>query len=189
MANIDLESLFERDHNIEVDNMEDVYEVDIDNINKESNAIAASQINNLLYLYNNKEFTDQHPNFKKRVESEIESLRKQIKITMINEQALDNLSRIIAGNPSNASLYAALDRLESKIIQADKEIKTIINEFNRMCTAYQTEINFAVAEQDSNNETNNSDKDGITSRGTKAFIEAMDQYELELFEDSDDSSN
>ena len=106
---------------LDVDNLEDVYTIDTDKIESESSIIAASQVSNLLSLYNNKEFCDQHPAFKKRVDSEIESLRKCYKITRYNEELLDHLVTTIANNPSNASLYAAADRLESRIIQADTQ--------------------------------------------------------------------
>lgn len=158
---------------LDVDNLEDVYTIDTDKIESESSIIAASQVSNLLSLYNNKEFCDQHPAFKKRVDSEIESLRKCYKITRYNEELLDHLVTTIANNPSNASLYAAADRLESRIIQADKEIKLILNEFNKLCTNYQTEINFSNNANDDINTVHEEQDGGATSRGSKAFIESM----------------
>lgn len=166
----ELDDLLNDEKLFDVDGVEDVYTIDIDLIEKESGILAASQVSNLLALYNNKEFCDQHPAFKKRVDSEIESLRKLYKITKYNESMLDHLITTISNNPSNASLYAAADRLESKIMQADKEIKLILNEFNKLCTTYQTEINFSDNQPSS---TSSTDSTSVTTRGTKAFIDEI----------------
>lgn len=166
----ELDDLLSDEKLFDVDGVEDIYTIDIDLIEKESGILAASQVSNLLTLYNNKEFCDQHPAFKKRVDSEIESLRKLYKITKYNESMLDHLITTISNNPSNASLYAATDRLESKIMQADKEIKLILNEFNKLCTTYQTEINFSDNQPSSPGSVEST---SVTARGTKAFIDEI----------------
>lgn len=170
----ELDDLLSDERLFDVDGVEDVYTIDIDLIEKESGILAASQVSNLLTLYHNRDFCDQHPAFKKRVDSEIESLRKLYKITKYNESLLDHLITTISNNPSNASLYAAADRLESKIMQADKEIKLILNEFNKLCTTYQTEINFSDQSSEMTSSTNT-----MVTRGTKAFIDAINAEEKE----------
>ena len=130
------------DDGFDIDGMEDVYDIDVEKIGKDANIIATGVVNNLLKMYKNKDFTDSHPEWKKRVDAEIESLRKLYKMTNINETLMDHLATAIASQPNNASLYTAMTRIQDKMMDFDKEIREILNEFNTLITSYQTEIDF-----------------------------------------------
>ena len=164
---------------VPVDDMEDVYEVDIDLITKDASTLAASNVQNLLRLYNNKQFTDEHPDFKRRIDTEIESLRKLYKMASVNEQVHDHLVTSISKNPGNASLYMALDRIQGKMLSVDKQIRDQISNFNKIITGYQMELNFAENDRSSDGDgTTTEREDGsIISRGRKAFIEEMKNKE------------
>lgn len=158
-----------------IDDIEDVYEVDIDLIGQDATTLAASNIQNLLRLYNNKEFTDEHPDFKRRIDTEIESLRKLYKMAKVNEQVHDHLVQSIAKNPGNASLYMALDRMQGKILLVDKQIRDQIGSFNKIITGYQMELNFQSDNglDNSDSQTSEMSDGSVMSRGNKAFIEEM----------------
>lgn len=160
---------------LEVDDLEDVYEIDIDLIAKDANTLAASNVQNLLRLYNNKQFTDEHPDFKRRIDTEIESLRKLYKMAKVNEEVHDHLVHAIAKKPSNASLYMSLDRVQGKILAIDAKIREQIATFNKIITGFQMELNFA-QDNDLTGDPNQSSEleDGsVLSRGGKAFVEQM----------------
>lgn len=173
-----------------VDDLEDVYEIDIDLIAKDANILASSNVQNLLRLYNNKQFTDEHPDFKRRIDTEIESLRKLYKLAKVNEEVHDHLVQAIAKKPSNASLYLSLDRVQGKILTIDKQIRDQIASFNKIITGYQMELNFA-QDNDLNNNPNQTAEleDGsVLSRGGKAFVEQMkanDEKESEEIDPND----
>jgi hypothetical protein len=159
---------------IGIDDLEDIYEIDIDNIGKNADIDATSNVQNLLRLYNNKEFTDEHPDFKRRIDTEVDSLRMLYKMARINEVVHDHLITAISKNPGNASLYMALDRIQGKVLAVDKQIREQISSFNKIITGYQMELNFA---QDNglteNTGTSKMDDGSVLSRGSKAFIEQM----------------
>lgn len=159
---------------VDVDDMEDMYEIDTENINGEANTLATSNIQNLLRLYNNKEFTDEHPDFKRRIDTEIESLRTLYKMKKINEVVHDHLVGSIAKHPGNASLYMALDRMQGKMLSIDKQIREQIAGFNKIITGYQMELNFA-QDNDLGGDSSTAELDdgSVMSRGNKAFIEEM----------------
>lgn len=158
-----------------VDDLEDVYEIDTEHIGGEANTLAASNVQNLLRLYNNKEFTDEHPDFKRRIDTEIESFRKLYKMAKINEVVHDHLVNSIAKNPGNASLYMALDRLQGKMLSVDAKIREQITNFNKIITGYQMELNFQHDNDLNGGDSNASELDdgSILSRGNRAFIEQM----------------
>ena len=159
---------------VDLDDLEDVYNIDIDVIGKDANILATSNIQNLLRLYNNKEFTDEHPDFKRRIDTEIESLRMLYKMKHINEEVHDHLVNSIAKHPGNASLYMALDRMQGKMLSIDKQIREQIADFNKIITGYQMELNFARDNDlDKGGNTSELEDGSVMSRGNKSFIEQM----------------
>lgn len=157
-----------------IDDLEDIYEINIELIGKDANTLAASNVQNLLRLYNNKQFTDEHPDFKRRIDTEIESLRMLYKMKHINEEVHDHLVNSIAKHPGNASLYMALDRMQGKMLSIDRQIRDQIAGFNKIITGYQMELNFA-QDNDLGGESSTAELDdgSVMSRGNKAFIEEM----------------
>ena len=176
---------------VDLDDLEDVYNIDIDVIGKDANTLAASNIQNLLRLYNNKEFTDEHPDFKRRIDTEIESLRMLYKMKHINEEVHDHLVNSIAKHPGNASLYMALDRMQGKMLSIDKQIREQIADFNKIITGYQMELNFARDNDlDKGGNTSELEDGSVMSRGNKSFIEQMRaDYEQETSDNSLDPEN
>lgn len=158
-----------------VDDLEDVYEVDLDVISQDANTLAASNVQNLLRLYNNREFAEEHPDFKRRIDTEIESLRKLYKMAKVNEEVHDHLVHSISRNPGNASLYMALDRIQGKMLSVDKQIRDQIANFNKIITGYQMELNFARDNELNSSDSNASELDdgSVLARGGKAFVEQM----------------
>lgn len=176
-----LHDLFEDDSSlglpagVGVDDMTElIYDIDLEGIGNEANTLASSNVQNLLRLYNNKEFTDNHPDFKRRIDTEIDSLRKLYKMAKVNEIVHDHLVLAITKNPGNASLYRAMDAVQGKMLSVDTKIREQISNFNKIITGYQLELNFSQENNiggDSN--TNELDDGSIMSRGNKAFIEQM----------------
>jgi hypothetical protein len=155
----------------------DIIDIDIDGIGEESAKIAADMVENLSSFYYNEEFMAKHPQFKKRVENDIESLRVLIKMRKTDEEAHDILIKAIAGNSSNASLYRSLSEMQKTIISITTKISDIVAGLNTLMKGYQLELNF-----EEENQSNQSDdiqqapaqtQQFNTSRGTKEFIERM----------------
>ena len=170
----------------QTDNMEDIYTLDMDLISNESNIMASSLISSLLRLYNNKTFVDEHPDFKKRIDTEIESLKRMYKLIKTDEEVHDHLAQSIAKNPGNASLYMSLTKLQEKIIQLDDSIKKTLDGLNKLCQNFQMELNFEATRKEADPE-NTHDETGIVTRGNKVFIDMMNAEEdsLDLFKEPD----
>jgi len=166
-----MEGLF-GDGGLPVDGMEDVYTIDTDLIANESNIMATSLISSVLRLYNNKDFVDEHPDFKKRIDTEIESLKRMYKMIKTDEIVHDHLVQAISKNPGNASLYMSMTKLQEKISSLDGDIKRILDGLNKICNNYQMELNFEQTRKASENE-NSYDETGVVTRGNKAFIDMM----------------
>lgn len=167
---------------LNIDGMEEVYTIDLENIDIDAGVMATGKINNLLRLYNDKDFVEQNPEFKKRIDNEIDTLRRLIKLAKTNEVIHDNLAKAISHNPNNASLYMALARLQGNIMSIQTQINTTMNDFTKLCKSYQTEMNFDRPVDDAPKSTEN----GTITRGRKAFIETMKKEAVEPTEEAEE---
>jgi hypothetical protein len=152
-------------------------DIDLESINESAKTDAVSLIDNLSKLYYDEDFMKRNPTFKKRVDTDLESLRILFKMRKTDEETHDILIKAIAGNSGNASLYKSLTELQKTIISITTKICDIIDGLNNLMKGYQIEL------------MNNSEDDGIkedpdddfdptsTCRGTKFFIEQMNKME------------
>ena len=161
-----------KDSNEILDGLE-VVNIDIDAIGEEAGKKAKILIEDLAKFYYDEEFLKSNPNFRKRVDNDMESLRMLLKMRSADEVTHDILIKAIAANSGNASLYRSLTQVQTTILQITTKIETIVNNLTTMMKGYQLELNFkAEQEQASNNENIESNVTG-PQRGSKAFIEKM----------------
>jgi hypothetical protein len=178
----DISELFE-DNDIEVDGIQ-LVEIDLDGINAEAKADAVALIDNLSKFYYDEDFMRRNPTFKKRVDTDLESLRILFKMRRADEEAHDLLIKAITGNSGNASLYKSLTEMQKTIISITSKIGDIIEGLNALMKGYQLELNF-----DDNKEEESvqdvTDNSSITHRGSKEFIQHMAHVaeQGDLFED------
>lgn len=152
---------------------EEIEPIDMDEIDKSSENNAKTIIENILELYYNKEFAEQNPRLKKRIETELESLRILIKIRKADEAAHDIIIKAISQKPSNASLYKSLTEVQKTVISVTTKIDECLKGLQTLLKNYQLELNFKEDENTDNNEEEESQNNSNTYRGTKNFIEQM----------------
>lgn len=170
-----LNDLFGGGEDLPIDGQtDDFYVLDMDEIGRDANIMATSMISSVLRLYNNKDFVEDHPDFKKRIDTEIESLKKLYKMAQTNEIVHDHLAQAISKNSSNASLYMALDKVQARIMTVDHSIREILDGLNKICNNYQMELNFEAVKKG-----DDPDEDGMAVRGGKAFIDMMNMPDEE----------
>lgn len=171
--------LFEKD-----DLVEDVV-IDIDGIGSTSEMDARDMVDNLSKFYYDEEFMRKNPNVKKRIDSELESLRVLIKMRKADEAVHDAIIKAISANNSNASLYRSLAEIQKTILSITSKMNDIVSGLNNMLKGFQLELNFEEKTNDETTEESISNK--TTHRGTKEFINQMlNPKEERLFEDEMD---
>ena len=162
-----------------IDSLE-VVNIDIEGISSEAEGKAKTLIEDLAKFYYDEEFLKSNPNFRRRVDNDMESLRMLLKMRAADEVTHDVLIKAIAANSGNASLYGSLTRVQATILQITTKIENIVNNLTNMIKGYQLELNFKYE-----NEMNKEDDGEIESiedisnahRGSKAFIEQMKKIE------------
>jgi hypothetical protein len=167
-----------------IDGMQ-LVDIDLEGIDQSSKEDAITLIENLSRFYYDKDFMQRNPNFKKRVDADLESLRILIKMRKSDEIAHDNLMKAIANNSSNASLYRSLAEIQKTILSITSKMGDIITGLNNMMKNYQLELNFS--EQENVNQDISPSND--TYRGSKEFINMMNNQSKEselLFESEEE---
>lgn len=149
----------------------DIVQIDLEGIGNESKQTATDMINNLTKLYHNEDFMAKHPDFKKRIDAELESLRVLIKMRKADEVIQDTLVKSISANSGNASLYRALSEIQKTILAITTKIEDVVKSLNGMMKGFQLEFEFPQKEQDENSEEIITDN-GVF-RGSKDFISQM----------------
>lgn len=163
-----MDNIFEDDDlNIDIDGLQ-LVDIDIDGIDEASKQAAEEMVNNLSKFYYNEEFMKNNPNFKKRVDTELESLRILIKMRKTDEVVLDVLIKAISGNSNNASLYRSLTEIQKTILSITTKMNDVIVNLNNLMKGYQLEIDF-----DKDDESETLSETGTQHRGSKSFIEMM----------------
>lgn len=155
----------------------DVVNIDIEEIGKTADVKAKLLIEDLAKFYYDEEFLKSNPNFRKRVDNDIESLRMLLKMRSADEVTHDVLIKAISANSGNASLYKALTTVQTTILQITTKIETIVNNLTSMIKGYQLELNFKAEQQLNNSNEDNEEEVLNTHRGSKSFIEQMNRLE------------
>lgn len=163
-----------------IDGLE-VVNIPIEDISTEAEGKAKSLIEDLAKFYYDDEFLKANPNFRKRVDNDMESLRMLLKMRAADEVTHDVLIKAIAANSSNASLYRSLTTVQTTILQITTKIENIVNNLTTLIKGYQLELNFKYENEIANNESNDTtetiEDSPTTHRGSKAFIEQMQRIE------------
>lgn len=174
----DLNNIFDNDSDV-IDGI-DIVNIDIDAIGDEAEGKAKTLIEDLAKFYYDEDFLKANPNFRKRVDNDLESLRMLLKMRAADEVTHDVLINAIAANSSNASLYRALTNVQTTILQITTKIETIVNNLTTMIKGYQLELNFKLEQEQLRAEEEEEvtiDNVSTQHRGSKSFIELMSKIE------------
>lgn len=175
----ELEDIFAKNDDT-IDGLE-VVNIPIEEIGEEAEGRAKTMIEDLTKFYYDEEFLKSNPNFRKRVDNDMESLRMLLKMRAADEVTHDVLIKAIAGNSGNASLYRALTTVQSTILSITTKIEGIVNNLTSMIKNYQLELNFKQEQEELNKdidtEPSSIEDSPTTHRGSKAFIEQMSKIE------------
>lgn len=181
LFNINEESIFSPDEDT-IDGL-DVVNIPIEDISKGADEKAQSLIADLTEFYYNDEFLKKNPNFKKRVDNDLESLRMLLKMRAADEVTHDVIIKAIAANSSNASLYTSLTKIQTTILQITTKIETIVNNLTNLIKGYQMELNFMAEQElestefDDNDEEIDAENINSAHRGSKSFIAMMNRID------------
>lgn len=148
-------------------------EIDTEGLNAESIALAQSIVDNFCKDESTIELLNVQPKLKKQIDAAIESLRLLIKMRKADEITHDMIVKAIGQNCTNASLYGALSRQQTQLINIQKQMDDTISKLQALLKSYQLELNFS--------QPNNSSDFDMTNvnNSTKDLLKQIEQEEKE----------
>jgi hypothetical protein len=160
----------------------EVAHIDLDTIGNNAVERAKSMVENLTSFYYDEEFIKKNPEFKNRVDNQVEHLRILLKMRDTDEELHDMLIKSIMAKPTNASLFVAQQKMQSTMTQILSQINSTVEKLTTLIKSYQSELNFKKEQEQLRNETNpdepvSTDEVNNTHRGSKAFIQDMENKE------------
>lgn len=169
---MDPDSLFEQ-AGIAVDPEGIVEDINVQAIEEIAKTESLDMCKNLRKVYFNEEFMEANPLLKKRLDVELESLRVLIKMRKSDEIAHDLCLRSIGTNSNNASLYAALARIQTSMLNIQKQMDETVKNINSLLKNVQLELNFDKQQEQTPEVAQPIPSDPSVTRGSKKFIEQM----------------
>lgn len=183
---LDVEALFENEGALTgSEELEPVFDIDIEGMEREADNLAANILQNVAKVYSSETFLKDNPEFKKRLDSEIQSLKMLLKMRAIDDKVQDELARAISRKADNASLYAALPKHQTSMINIQNKIDSTMDRIQKMLEGYQTEMSF-----DDEDDENEEEPHAIhSSRGSRDFIMMMkDRSASDIITDDPESA-
>ena len=168
MKDKDIEDLF-------VDPEGIVEDINITEIEDQAKSASFALCRNLREVYFDEEFMKNNPRFKERLDVELESLRVLVKMRKSDEIAHDLCLRSIGMNTNNASLYKALSGIQSSMLSIQRQMDDTVKNINNLLKNVQLELNFDNNQQNNTQSQQEIPLDSNTTRGSKKFIEMMNQ--------------
>lgn len=156
-----------------IDELEGVYDIDMDGLDNDSKNNAGEVIEIVTSLYSNEKFMKAHPQIKKRVDLELETLRGLIKMRKADEIAHDAILKSISENKNNASMYRSLADIQKTSLSITTKIHETLDRLQNMLKGFQLEIEFDAEEEEEEKE----EKPKDLHRGSKSFIQQMLAHE------------
>lgn len=178
---------------------EEAVYIDMDEISQQAENDSKFMLKDLSKVYGNEQFMAEHPEYKKRLDLELESIRVLLKMRRSSERAHDILVKQIGAKPGNASMYKALKDLQKSLLDIQTKLDETVRTVNNLLKNYQLELPFDKEENLEDGETESSGDHGASGlryRGSRQFIidmanqsytepERVPGEQMDLFEEDD----
>ena len=143
--------------------------IDLDEVNKEAQNMARLITERLSGYYFDEDVINSHPYIPTKIMTEMNNIRRLLKMLSINEKAQDALIQSIAINAGKGSLYMSLTSLQNSMLNIQKQLNDMTAAIEEIFRSMQEESEKNFAEKDKE-----SDSDGsMIVRGSREFIKEL----------------
>ena len=143
--------------------------IDLDEINEEAQNMARLITERLSGYYFDEDVINSHPYIPTKIMTEMNNIRRLLKMLSINEKAQDALIQSITVNAGKGSLYMSLTSLQNSMLNIQKQLNDMTAAIEEIFRSMQEESEKNFAEKDKE-----SDSDGsMIVRGSREFIKEL----------------
>lgn len=147
--------------------------IDTDQINTEARSEANKMIADLSNMYFSKEYIDKHPYLPAKIESQVDTMRRLIKMLEADEQAQDILIQSITATTLSDKNLRCLTDIQRTMLEIQGKIDEILNEYQKMLKELQSNTLFDNGDSNVVTEDGTAAPSGTLIRGSKEYISLM----------------
>lgn len=171
------DKLFEESEKMEYSDVEEeldtpILVIDLDEVNGEAKRMAELITQRLSNYYFDQSYVDKHPYIATKIMTEMDNIRRLIKMLSVNEKAQDALISNITMNAGKGSLYAALTSLQNSMLNIQKQLNELTTSIENIFREMQDDAEKNFQEKDKEGQ---SDDGTLIVRGSRDFIKELNE--------------
>lgn len=170
----ELDELMATSDPITVDDTEEELEMpkldlDLQQVETESASQAQFIVERLSGYYFSQKYVDEHPYIICKIQTEMQSVRRLLKMLTINEKAQDSIIMAIALSMSKSTLYQSLTSLQNSTLSIQKQLDDVVTKLEDIFRMMQEECEKSFEEKDKEDDGTGK----MVIKGSREFIEEM----------------
>lgn len=144
-------------------------DLDLEKVESESSSQAKFIVERLSGYYFDAKYVDEHPYIVCKIQTEMQSIRRLLKMLTINEKAQDSIIMAIALSMSKSTLYQSLTSLQNSTLSIQKQLDDVVTKLEDIFRLMQEECQKTFEEKDKEDDGNGK----MVIKGSREFIEEM----------------
>lgn len=157
-----------------LDNVDDELEMpkldlDLNQVETETANQAKNIVERLSGYYFDPKYIEKHPYITCKIQTEIQNIRRLLKMLTINEKAQDSIIMGIALSMTKATLYQSLTSLQNSTLSIQKQLDDVVCKLEDIFRLMQEECEKTFEEKDKETASDGT----VMVKGSKEFIEEM----------------
>ena len=170
----ELDELMATSDPITVDDTEEELEMpkldlDLQQVEEDAAFQAKIIVERLSNFYFDKNFLDKHPYIPNKIYTEMQNVRRLLKMLTINEKAQDSIIMAIALSMSKSTLYQSLTSLQNSTLSIQKQLDDVVTKLEDIFRMMQEECEKSFEEKDKEDDGTGK----MVIKGSREFIEEM----------------
>ena len=143
--------------------------IDLDEVNKEAQNMARLITERLSGYYFDEDVIKNHPYIPTKIMTEMNNIRRLLKMLSINEKAQDALIKSITLNAGKGSLYGSLTALQNSMLNIQTQLNNLTSDLETIFSTMQAECEKTFEDKDHEF----ADDGSVTVRGSRDFIKQL----------------
>lgn len=150
-----------------------VLNVDLDEVNKEAQRQAKIIAERLSNYFFDQKYIEEHPYIPAKIATEMDNIRRLLKMLAVNEKAQDTLILTITSvGLGKGTLYSSLTSLQNSMLNIQSQLNNLTSSLEDIFREMQDNCEKTFAEKDKENNEDGS----MIVRGSREFIKNIDKF-------------
>lgn len=169
-----VDELLKESDPLDLDNTDDELDIprldlNMEEVEEETSDQAKYIVERLSGYYFSEKYVNEHPYITCKISTEMQNLRRLLKMLTINEKAQDSIIMGISLNMAKSTLYQSLTSLQNSTLSIQKQLDDVVTNLEDIFKRMQEECDKTFAEKEKENDGTGK----LVIKGSKEFIKEM----------------